>query len=52
MMSNAIKSFDILAANLSILHGYFGITKLFLDIYVTKFLDILAKFFPCMSKFI
>jgi len=47
MMSNA-KNFDILAT-LSVLHNYFdGLTKLFLNLYLAKFLDISAKsFFTC-----
>jgi len=33
---------------LSVLHNYFGLTKLFLDMYLIKFLNILAiPFFPC-----
>jgi len=42
MMSNAAKSFHILATSLNFLHHYFdGPTKLFLDLYLTffKFLD-------------
>jgi len=39
-MSNAAKSFDILAS-LSVLHNYFGLTRLFSVLHLTKFLDIL-----------
>jgi len=40
-MSNVAKNVDILATSLSVLHNYFdGSTKLFLDLYLTKFLDI------------
>jgi len=47
-MSSAVKSFDILTTSLSVLHNYFnGITKLFSDLYLTKFLDILTKSFVC-----
>jgi len=43
-MSNAVKNF--LAINLSVLHNYFNCSiKLFLDLYLTKFLDISAKWF-------
>jgi len=50
-MSNVAKGFDILAINLSVLHNYFSdLTKLFLDLHLSKFLDTLAKlFFPCMK---
>jgi len=43
-----VTSFDILATNLSVLYNYFdGLTKLFLNLYLVKFLDILVKlFFP------
>jgi len=30
-MNNNAKNFDILAINLSVLHNYFGLTKLFSD---------------------
>jgi len=52
IMSNIVKNFDILATSLSILHNYFdGLIKLFLDLYLAKFLDALAKlFFPCTTK--
>jgi len=47
-MSNVAKSFGILAISLSVIYNYFdGLTKLFLDLYLAKFLDTLAKFFPC-----
>jgi len=48
MMSNAAKNFNILATSLKILHNYFDDpTKLFLDLYLTEFLDVSAKsFFP------
>jgi len=41
----------ILATNLSVLHNYFdGLTKLFSDLYLAKFLYILAKlFFFCAT---
>jgi len=39
-MSDVAKNFDILATNLSVLHNYFdGLTKLFSDLYLAKFLD-------------
>jgi len=48
MMNNAAKSFDILAAILSIIHNYFNGPKLFSDLYLAKFLDISTKlFFSC-----
>jgi len=48
IMSDVAKNFDILATNLSILHNYCdGLIKLFSNLYLAKFLDILAKFFPC-----
>jgi len=38
---NAAKNFDILAISLNILYNYFdGLTKLFSDLYLAKFLDI------------
>jgi len=44
IMSHVAKNFDILATSLDILHNYFnGLTKLFLDPYVLKFLNTLAK---------
>ena len=47
MMSNAAKCFDFLAISLSVLYNYSdGSTKLFLDLYLAKFLDILKLFFP------
>jgi len=50
MMSNATKSFDILAS-LSVLHNYFNNpTKLFSDLYLVTFLlyRYFSKlFFPC-----
>jgi len=39
MMSNAAKSFDILAINLSVYNYFNNLTKLFSDLYLTKFLD-------------
>jgi len=46
MINNAVKSFDILLIRLSILHNYFnGLTKLFLNLYLAKFLDTSAKLF-------
>jgi len=46
MTSNAAKNFDILTTNLSVLHNYLNDpTKLFSDLYLVKFLDILAKSF-------
>jgi len=43
------KYFDIPVTSLSVLHNYFdGLTKLFSDLYLVKFLDSSAKpFFPC-----
>jgi len=44
MMSNAAKSFDTLATNLSDLRNYFdSSTKLFSDLYLAKFLDVSVK---------
>jgi len=52
MMSNIAKSFDILANlyNLSSLYNYFDSpTKLFLELYLSKFFNTSAKsFFPCI----
>jgi len=48
-MSDAAKNLDVLAS-LSVLHNYFdSLSKLsVIDLYLTKFLDTLAKsFFPC-----
>jgi len=43
-MSNAAKSFDILATSLSVLHNCSDdLTKLFSNLYLVNFLDILAK---------
>jgi len=39
MISNAAKSFDILATSLNALYNYFNLTKLFSDLYLIKFLD-------------
>jgi len=48
-MSNIAKSFDILATNLSDLHNYFDSpTKLFLDLYLAKFLE--QNQSSCISK--
>ena len=42
------QKFDILATSLSVLRNYFdGSIKLFLDLYLAKFLDFLVKSF-CM----
>jgi len=50
MMSNATKS--CLATSLSVLHNYFNSqTKLFLDLYLTKFLDTSKLFFLCAIRF-
>jgi len=39
-MSNAAKSFNILAINLIVLHNYFNdLIKLFPDLYLAKLLD-------------
>jgi len=46
MMSNTAKSFDFLPINLSILCNYLDDPiKLFLELYLTKFLDIHNRFF-------
>jgi len=47
-VKNNAASFDNLVINLSVLHNYFDeVTKLFLNLYLVKFLDILVKlFFP------
>jgi len=49
-MNSDAKSLDILAS-LSVLNNYFyDLTKLFLNLYLVKFLVILAKtVFPCTS---
>jgi len=44
-MNNAAKNFDILAISLSILHNCFDLIKLFLDLYLVKFLNTLANSF-------
>jgi len=37
--NNAVKSFNILAINLNVLHNYFDVSnKIILDLYLTKFL--------------
>jgi len=39
-MSNVAKNFDILVNSLNVLYNYFdNLTKLFSDLYLTKFLD-------------
>jgi len=44
------KSFKILAISLNILRNYFNSSKLFSDLYLTKFLSTLAKpFFPYIT---
>jgi len=44
IMNNAAKNFDTLAISLGILYNYFNnLTKLFSDLYLAKFLDILTK---------
>jgi len=48
-MSNASKNFDILATSLNVQHNYFDDPKLFSDLYLVKFLDTSAKFFPCRN---
>jgi len=49
MMSNTAKSFDFLSINLSILCNYLdGLIKLFLELYLTKFLDIHNRSFCIM----
>jgi len=49
IMSNAVKSFDILATSLSVLYNYFdSSTKLLFRSVSSQTLDLLAKsFFPC-----
>jgi len=48
IISDAAKSFVIPAISLS---NYFDLTKLFSDLHLAKFLDILTKpFFPCFDK--
>jgi len=47
MMSNTAKSFDVLTISLSVLHNYFNDpTKLFLNLYLIKFLEILQQNYP------
>jgi len=48
MISNAAKSFNILATSLSVQHNYFDSpVKLFLDLYLEKFINTSIKlFFP------
>jgi len=44
MTSNVVKNFNILGISMSVLHNYFNsLTKLFLNLYPAKFLNILAK---------
>jgi len=55
MMSNATKSFDILATSSSILHNCLDSSikfyDFFLDLYLLKFFNTSVKsFFPCTSK--
>jgi len=47
------KLFATLSILVSVLHDYFNnLTKLFLNLYLAKFLDISAKLiFPCKTKF-
>jgi len=46
---NAVKSFNIPATSLSVLHNYFDL-KLCLDLYLAKFLETSAKpFYPCLD---
>ena len=40
MMSNTVKSFDVLTISLNVLDNYDGPTKLFSDLYLAKFLEI------------
>jgi len=50
MTSSIAKNFDILATILNILYYLDSLIKLFLDLYLTKFLDTSAKpFFPYTS---
>jgi len=42
-MSKAAKSFDILAISLSVPHHFDSWTKLFSDLFLVNFLDILAE---------
>jgi len=51
--NNAAKSFDILTTSLSVLLNYLIVQiKLFSNLYLAKFLDILSKlFFPCSVMF-
>ena len=51
MENNAAKSFDILITNWSVLYNYFDdSTKLFLNLYLIKFLDSsVNSFFLCGS---
>jgi len=45
------KNFNILATSLNVLYIIIVQTKLLLDLYLAKFLDISAKsFFPCKIK--
>jgi len=47
MDNNAKKVFDILATGLSVQYNYFdGPTKLFLNLYLSQFLD--SKLFLCI----
>jgi len=51
IMSNTVKNFNILAISLSVLHNYFDdLTKLFSDLYLTKFLDSPTKSFFFLCK--
>jgi len=49
MMNNAVKDFDILAISLNV-PNYFDGLKLFLDLYLAKFLHTLTKHFFRVKK--
>ena len=49
-MNNASKSFDILAISFNVLHNYFDGPTKFLDLYLTKFLNILAQNCPFCTE--
>jgi len=41
----AAKTFDILAISLKVLYNFYNLTKLFLDLYLTKFLIFWQNYF-------
>jgi len=52
LIARMLKLFVALSSTLKFLYNYFdGLTKIFLDLYLAKFLDPSAKlFFPCSRE--